>query len=76
MIIIKAGGGRRYEVFLRGGREKVDAGFAVWALWNGGPGVVGYYPKDVHGHCYLDMAGDRVASAYRIGRVTVRTLEE
>lgn len=37
-MIIKAGGGRRYDVFLRGGREKVDTAFAVWALWNGGPG--------------------------------------
>lgn len=27
-MIIKAGGGRRYEVFLRGGREKIDTGFA------------------------------------------------
>lgn len=72
MIVIKPGGLRRYDVFLRGGRERVDTAFAVWALWNGGPGIVGYYPPDVRGHLYLDPCGTRVAAAFRIGRVSVR----
>ena len=76
MIVIKAGktGGRRYEVYL--GREKVKEGVtAVWALWNGGPGIVSYYPTDVQGRAYLDLSGKHAATAYRIGRVTVREIE-
>lgn len=74
MIVIKPGA-RRYNVFLRNGREQVDTAFAVWALWNGGPGIVGYYPLTVRGLVYLDPCGTRAAAAFRIGRVTVRKAE-
>jgi hypothetical protein len=72
VIVIKAGntGGRRYEVFM--GRELVNKATAVWALWNGGPGIVAYLPTTIDGLVYLDDSGTHAATAYRVGRVLVR----
>lgn len=72
-MAIRAGSGKRYEVLL--GSEPVPRAFSVWALWNGGLGIVGYFPVDVAGHVYRDPNGDRLASAYRVGIVKVRELE-
>lgn len=52
------------------GGEPVEHCAAAFALWNGGPGYVVYYPKDVSGHIYLTPEG-RMASAIRFGMVRV-----
>lgn len=80
MIVIKAGSKpgigyswKCYEVFLGG--EQVRKCTKVWALWNGGPGLVEYLPEKVNGQVYLDDSGTDVARAYRVGLVTVRGME-
>lgn len=40
--------------------------FAVYALWNGGPGVIGYYPRTVRGHLYTAAGGKEAAIAWRL----------
>lgn len=71
VIAIDARKGETYpyhEVFI--GREPVEDCAAAFALWNGGPGYVVYYPVDVSGHFYLTPER-RVASAIRFGMVRV-----
>lgn len=62
-----------HEVRLNG--EPVDMCVAAYALWNGGPGYVVYYTKDVNGHIYLTPEG-RVAEAIRFGMVRVKQKTE
>lgn len=58
---------------LIGGRV-VTGAFAVYALWNGGPGVVGYYLRTVGGHLYI--TDGEAARAWRIGwQVHVEPIE-
>lgn len=71
VIAIDARKGETYpyhEVFI--GREPVEDCAAAFALWNGGPGYVVYYPKNVSGHVYMTPEG-RVASAIRFGMVRI-----
>lgn len=63
-----------YEVQI--GEEEVRDVVSVRALWNGGPGIIGYLPRNVRGTLYIDPSGDRVATAFRLGwRVIVRKVE-
>lgn len=76
MIVLDTRKGRlahRYHVRLND--EICESVFGVWALWNGGPGIVGQYLKDISGHLYLDIEGKTAARAYRLGIVHVRREE-
>lgn len=41
--------------------------FAIWLLWDGGPALIGYYPRTVAGALYM-APDDEVAVAYRFVR--------
>lgn len=41
--------------------------FAIWLLWDGGPALIGYYPRTTSGALFISPDGD-VAVAYRLVR--------
>ena len=55
-----------HDVFVNGKKNDPPSVFAVWALWNGGPGVVGYYPRTAGGNVYLSPKSNSMACAYRL----------
>ena len=67
MIRAHAGGLPKCVAFING--RKIEDAFAVWALWNGGPGIVGYFPRTASGHHFLSVEQDDVARAYLLGLV-------
>ena len=66
---------RRMQVFVNGSpRKRV---LSVWALWNGGPGVIKYMVIDVNGSVFLDDPGRDLAIAYKLCRsVTLKPMEQ
>lgn len=74
VIIAKAKNGLRADVFVNG--KRASRVMAVWALWNGGPGVIEYAPKVANGNLILCDHVDEIATAFRFGwRVELRPLE-
>lgn len=74
MIAIEAGSGKRCRIFL--GDEEITRCTGVWALWNGGPGIVRYFLLNDDGRIYFDPIADRIATGYRFGlRVRVEPMD-
>lgn len=57
---------QRCELFIDG--KPARHAFRVMALWNGGPGVVWYYPVNAAGRLYCRPEGDGPATAFRFAR--------
>lgn len=51
-----------HDVWANG--KEVSNVFAVYALWNGGPGIIGYFPETAGGRFYI--TDGVVATAWRL----------
>ena len=51
-----------HDVWVNG--KEANKVFAVYALWNGGPGIIGYFPETSSGRLYI--TDGQAATAWRL----------
>ena len=76
ILIVLTGGnsvGNIYNVYIN--NKPFSYVYKLIALWNGGPGIVWYFPRDINDKVLIDINNsNRLATAFRLGFIRVKNL--